>query len=85
MIPVKRSAAPSVLVGSKSKAAAEKKKVSAHYRDPIKRKEPFKGYKVYGDKIVKAELNRIFNKKCAYCEIDYGGASMDVVSTPTEI
>lgn len=37
----------------------------------------FESYTVYGKKEIKARLNQLFYKKCAYCEMPYGGAPLD--------
>ncbi|HGM5882661.1 TPA: hypothetical protein ACKP5P_002785 [Stenotrophomonas maltophilia] len=35
-------------------------------------------YKVYSKTEVKSRLKKLFNNKCGFCEIDYGGAASDV-------
>nr|WP_315593679.1 hypothetical protein [uncultured Cupriavidus sp.] len=76
MIKVPRTiAAPADLV---KLAAVELAESISHYSDPESKEVAFDGYKAYQHKSVKAALNKLFNEKCAYCEMDYGGAPLDV-------
>ncbi|GJG94334.1 hypothetical protein [Cupriavidus pauculus] len=59
-------------------AAVELAASIAHYSDPANKETAFEGYKAYKHKSVKAALSKLFNDKCAYCEMDYGGAPLDV-------
>lgn len=58
-----------------AKGRREVEAAKAHFAAPEK---PFSGFKAYRLPSVKAALIQLFNGKCAYCEIDYGGAPLDV-------
>lgn len=48
------------------------------YSNPANLDKSFEAYEAYNEDDVKESLNVLFDYKCAYCEIDYGGAPMDV-------
>lgn len=77
MIRVERPAAPANLEGPTSAAAIELAAAVAHYTSTPPKKESFK-YIVYSSAPVKATLTKAFHNKCGYCDIDYGGAPLDV-------
>jgi uncharacterized protein (TIGR02646 family) len=77
MIRVERPAAPACLEGLASAAAIELAASVAHYTSTPPKKESFK-YTVYSSAPVKETLAKAFNNKCGYCDIDYGGAPLDV-------
>jgi uncharacterized protein (TIGR02646 family) len=58
--------------------AAELQKTLEHYSNAQAKSTPFGDYKAYKHPSVKAALNALFRNKCAYCEMDYGGAPLDV-------
>ena len=79
MIHVPRTtAAPTALTAAKSAGVKELAKVLKHYASDTTKNKPFTGYGAYKLDPVKSALNALFRNKCAYCEIDYGGAPMDV-------
>lgn len=80
MIRVERPPAPVALFGPGSKAAQERADAVAHFATPVvapAKRKAFK-YTAYKAAPVRAALEKIFNGKCAYCEITYGGAPLDV-------
>ena len=79
MIKVRRpSKPPRDLDGKDSAGWKELEAVKKHYEDEVTRGTPFGHYKAYSLESVKKALNKLFNNKCAYCEMDYGGAPLDV-------
>ncbi|MDC3378878.1 HNH endonuclease, partial [Planctomycetota bacterium] len=88
MIRVDRSTAtvPTALSGNKSRGARERKRAVDFYvawnamtDAEREKKKHFDGYNAYSDPSVKAELNRLFGGKCAYCESHFGATQpMDV-------
>lgn len=76
MIKVSRtSPAPKSLTTA---AATELAATTAHFTNPATSNKSFGKFKAYKLKTVKTELLKIFNNKCAYCEMDYGGAPLEV-------
>lgn len=69
---------PSALTGANSAGARELEKAIEHYASNTTKNTPFKGYSAYKLDPVKGALNALFRNKCAYCEMDYGGAPLDV-------
>jgi uncharacterized protein (TIGR02646 family) len=53
---------------------SELAEILAHFSGRSQRRRKFE-FKAYRHKVVKAELERLFNGKCAYCEWRYGGGS----------
>jgi len=81
MIFVKRGKAPAILIAQKGLAADERAAALVYFQAVAAGKKPrtkFKGFKVYSNTEVKEALLKLFFEKCAYCEIDYGGAALDV-------
>lgn len=60
-------AIPLTLQATRSKAARERAKAHAHYTKQPPPTDNYK-FKVYRDEAIKAALNDLFGKKCAYCE-----------------
>lgn len=65
---------PSVLAAPGKPGDRERIKTLAFYSSVSNQGKEFKGYKVYRDAAVKDALRTLFDDKCAFCEIDYGGA-----------
>ena len=80
MIKVNRNkvAPPPVLVGVGSLGERERQTAVDFFSKKGNRGKPFGGYAAYSKPPVKASLNALFHYKCAYCEMDYGGAPLDV-------
>lgn len=80
MIRVDRSnvAKPKTLSTLNGPGRTETASVIAFYSDPKNLGKKFKTYEAYSLKEVKDSLLLLFNRKCAYCEIDYGGCPLDV-------
>lgn len=68
---------PIILTGAKELGVLERKAAMKFYSKINNRQKAFEGYKVYGDESVKFVLNQLFKNKCAYCEMDYGGAPLE--------
>lgn len=66
--------APAVLTDPFGPAARERKAVIDFYADPANSGKSFDRYTAYGHPEVREALAVLFDDKCAYCEIDYGGA-----------
>lgn len=56
----------------------ETKDVIAFYSIAKNLGKGFEGYAAYSEQDVKDHLNVLFDNKCAYCEMDYGGSPMDI-------
>lgn len=78
MIHVPRPEALAVLSGAASPGGLERHKVLKHYRGRATKRTPFNGYAAYKLPAVKTTLMMAFRNKCGYCEMDYGGAPLDV-------
>ena len=69
---------PTTLSGRTSMGKTETKEVIAFYALSTNQGESFEGYVAYNEEDVKEHLNVLFDYKCAYCEMDYGGAPLDI-------
>jgi uncharacterized protein (TIGR02646 family) len=80
MLRVNRDAVPIpvVLDDVNSKGKIETQASIKFYRKASNKGKTYPGFKVYKDATVKDALNKLFHLKCAYCDIDYGGAPLDV-------
>lgn len=65
---------PAVLSKPGRKGDIEQQAVAAFYADAGNRGKVFRNYTAYKHNEVKKALKDLFHNKCAYCEIDYGGA-----------
>ena len=78
MIKRTRPTAPRELLDPAAEVARERDDAMKYYTASVKSKEKF-AFKVYRQRYVKEALEKIFFKKCAYCE------SLYVVTTPVDI
>lgn len=78
MIKRTRPTAPRELLDPAAEVARERDDAMKYYTASVKSKEGF-AFKVYRQRYVKEALEKIFFKKCAYCE------SLYVVTTPVDI
>ncbi|RYH00452.1 MAG: hypothetical protein EON58_00150 [Alphaproteobacteria bacterium] len=67
-------APPAVLTAVGQPGERERNATLAFYAVPGNQGKTFTGFKVYRHEAVKAALKELFDDKCAFCEMDYGGA-----------
>lgn len=71
-------AVPDILSSKTGAGAIERRRVIDFYKIKNNANRKFNKYTVYSHDTVKDALNKLFSNKCAYCEMDYGGAPLDI-------